>query len=71
MVDRVLRVRAREKKRPFDLSFLDARWLTEERWCRNPNMDAVVEALPGTGDPRYPPVKTEDYLVSRLKDTYT
>ncbi|KAJ1553753.1 hypothetical protein HK405_006998, partial [Cladochytrium tenue] len=37
----------------------------------NPNQDAVVEGLPGVGGgPKYPPVRTSDYLVMRLAATY-
>ncbi|GFE49783.1 2OG-Fe(II) oxygenase [Roseobacter cerasinus] len=32
--------------------------------------DAVVAALPGTGEPKYPPVRAADYLRSRLDATY-
>ncbi|MEM7487748.1 MAG: 2-oxoglutarate and iron-dependent oxygenase domain-containing protein [Pseudomonadota bacterium] len=34
------------------------------------NPDAVIEALPGTGTPKYPPVRAADYLASRLDATY-
>jgi isopenicillin N synthase-like dioxygenase len=34
------------------------------------NPDVVVEALPGTGAPKYPPVRAADYLMSRLDATY-
>jgi len=34
----------------------------------NPN--TVIEALPGTGDPKYPAIKAADYLMSRLTATY-
>ncbi|KIT14849.1 isopenicillin N synthase family dioxygenase [Jannaschia aquimarina] len=34
------------------------------------NPDAVVAALPGTGEPKYPPIRAADYLASRLKATY-
>lgn len=34
------------------------------------NPDAVVEALPGTGNAKYPPVRAADYLQSRLQATY-
>ncbi len=37
----------------------------------DPNPDAVIEALPGTGEARYPPVTGADYLKSRLEATYT
>jgi len=37
----------------------------------DPNPDAVIEALPGTGAPKYPPVTGADYLRSRLDATYT
>ncbi|MGR3497075.1 isopenicillin N synthase family dioxygenase [Citreimonas sp.] len=36
----------------------------------DPNPDSVIEALPGTGDARYPPVTGADYLRSRLDATY-
>jgi len=36
----------------------------------DPNPDSVVEALPGTGSPKYPPVTGADYLASRLNATY-
>ena len=36
----------------------------------DPDPDAVVEALPGTGTPRYPPVTGADYLRARLDATY-
>ncbi|MEM9060899.1 MAG: 2-oxoglutarate and iron-dependent oxygenase domain-containing protein [Pseudomonadota bacterium] len=36
----------------------------------DPNPDALIEALPGTGDPKYPPVTGADYLRSRLDATY-
>jgi isopenicillin N synthase-like dioxygenase len=35
----------------------------------HPNV--VVEALPGTGAPKYPPIRAADYLQSRLDATYT
>ncbi|WP_375550889.1 isopenicillin N synthase family dioxygenase [Rhodophyticola porphyridii] len=34
------------------------------------NPDVVVTALPGTGAPKYPPVRAADYLMSRLDATY-
>lgn len=34
------------------------------------NPDAVVAALPGTGTPKYPPIRAADYLASRLEATY-
>ena len=37
----------------------------------DPNPDAVVSALPGTGAPKYPPVTGAEYLRSRLDATYT
>jgi isopenicillin N synthase-like dioxygenase len=37
----------------------------------DPNPDSVIAALPGTGDPKYPPVTGADYLRSRLDATYT
>ena len=36
----------------------------------DPDPDAVIAALPGTGDPKYPPVTGADYLRSRLDATY-
>ena len=36
----------------------------------DPDPDAVIEALPGTGAPKYPPVTGADYLRSRLEATY-
>ena len=36
----------------------------------DPNPDAVIAALPGTGKPKYPPVTGADYLRSRLDATY-
>jgi isopenicillin N synthase-like dioxygenase len=33
--------------------------------------DVVVEALPGTGTPKYPAIRAADYLRSRLDATYT
>lgn len=35
------------------------------------NPDVVVEALPGTGAPKYPAIRAADYLKSRLDATYT
>jgi isopenicillin N synthase-like dioxygenase len=37
----------------------------------DPNPDSVIEALPGTGVPKYPPITGADYLRSRLDATYT
>lgn len=34
------------------------------------NPDVVVEALPGTGTPKYAPIRAADYLKSRLDATY-
>ena len=34
------------------------------------NPDAVVAALPGTGEAKYPPIRAADYLASRLEATY-
>jgi len=34
------------------------------------NPDQIIRALPGTGDPKYPPVRAADYLMSRLDATY-
>lgn len=34
------------------------------------NPDAIIEALPGTGAPKYPPIRAADYLMSRLDATY-
>ena len=36
----------------------------------DPNPDSVIAALPGTGEPKYPPVTGADYLRSRLDATY-
>jgi isopenicillin N synthase-like dioxygenase len=36
----------------------------------DPNPDSVIAALPGTGDPKYPPISGADYLRSRLDATY-
>lgn len=36
----------------------------------DPNPDAVIAALPGTGAPRYPETTGADYLRSRLEATY-
>ncbi|KAJ7597288.1 hypothetical protein C8J56DRAFT_919687 [Mycena floridula] len=37
----------------------------------NPNFDAEIACLPNCGAPKYPAVKTEDYIVGRLAATYT
>lgn len=37
----------------------------------DPNPDVVIEALPGTGAPQWPPVTASAYLRSRLEATYT
>ncbi|MCV6592818.1 MAG: isopenicillin N synthase family oxygenase [Silicimonas sp.] len=37
----------------------------------DPNPDALIEALPGTGAAKYPPVTGADYLRHRLDATYT
>ncbi len=37
----------------------------------DPNPDAVISALPGTGAAKYPPVTGADYLKMRLDATYT
>ena len=34
------------------------------------NPDQIVAALPGTGAPKYPPIRAADYLQSRLTATY-
>ncbi|MFL4470079.1 isopenicillin N synthase family dioxygenase [Tateyamaria armeniaca] len=34
------------------------------------NPDTIIEALPGTGGPKYPPIRAADYLQSRLDATY-
>ncbi|WP_299586042.1 2-oxoglutarate and iron-dependent oxygenase domain-containing protein [uncultured Tateyamaria sp.] len=34
------------------------------------NPDTVVQALPGTGTPKYAPIRAADYLMSRLDATY-
>ncbi|MEL6677155.1 MAG: 2-oxoglutarate and iron-dependent oxygenase domain-containing protein [Pseudomonadota bacterium] len=36
----------------------------------DPNPDAVIAALPGTGTPKYPDVTGADYLTARLNATY-
>lgn len=36
----------------------------------DPNPDVVIEALPGTGVAKYPPILASDYLQSRLDATY-
>lgn len=36
----------------------------------DPNPDAVIEALPGTGDAKYPPMTGAEYLKMRLDATY-
>lgn len=36
----------------------------------DPNPDAIIEALPGTGSAKYPPVSGADYLRMRLDATY-
>ena len=36
----------------------------------DPNPDAVIEALPGTGAAKHPPISGADYLRSRLDATY-
>ncbi|EUC65213.1 2OG-Fe(II) oxygenase family oxidoreductase [Rhizoctonia solani AG-3 Rhs1AP] len=36
----------------------------------NPNGGAEIACLPNTGKAKYPPVKTEQYIVGRLKATY-
>ncbi len=36
----------------------------------DPNPDAVIKALPGTGDAKYPAITGADYLRSRLDATY-
>lgn len=52
------RVAAPKRKRRSIAFFLD------------PNPGAMVQALPGTGDARYPPILASDYLQSRLDATY-
>jgi len=37
----------------------------------DPNPNAVIEALPGTGDAKYPPVTGAEYLKMRLDATYS
>ncbi|MEM6386539.1 MAG: 2-oxoglutarate and iron-dependent oxygenase domain-containing protein [Pseudomonadota bacterium] len=37
----------------------------------DPNPDAIIEALPGTGEAKYPPVSGAEYLKMRLSATYT
>ena len=34
------------------------------------NPDTIVSAFPGTGEPKYPPIRAADYLQSRLDATY-
>ena len=34
------------------------------------NPDTIIQALPGTGTPKYPPIRAADYLHSRLVATY-
>lgn len=51
------RVAAPKRKRRSIAFFLD------------PNPDALIAALPGTGDPLYPPTMASDYLRSRLNAT--
>jgi len=34
------------------------------------NPDTVIQALPGTGAPKYPPIRAAEYLASRLDATY-
>lgn len=34
------------------------------------NPDTIVAAFPGTGEPKYPPIRAADYLQSRLDATY-
>lgn len=34
------------------------------------NPDTIVTAFPGTGEPKYPPIRAADYLQSRLDATY-
>lgn len=34
------------------------------------NPDTIIEALPGTGAPKYPAIRAADYLMSRLDATY-
>ncbi len=36
----------------------------------DPNPDSIIDALPGTGAPKYPAVTGADYLASRLAATY-
>ena len=36
----------------------------------DPNPDSIISALPGTGDPKFPPICAADYLRSRLDATY-
>jgi len=40
----------------------------------DPNPEAIVACLPGCagpeGVPRYPPIRADDYLLSRLSATY-
>ncbi|MEM7691734.1 MAG: 2OG-Fe(II) oxygenase family protein [Pseudomonadota bacterium] len=34
------------------------------------NPDTIIQALPGTGNAKYPPIRAADYLASRLEATY-
>ncbi len=52
------RVRAPERTRRSLAFFLD------------PNPDAIIQALPGTGEPKYPAVTGAEYLKMRLDATY-
>ena len=36
----------------------------------DPNPGAMIEALPGTGEAKYPPISSADYLMMRLNATY-
>lgn len=37
----------------------------------DPNPESMVQALPGTGDPLYDPIRGADYLMQRLTATYS
>jgi isopenicillin N synthase-like dioxygenase len=47
-----------------------ARWRRSLAFFLDPNPDAVIAALPGTGAPKYPAVTGAEYLRSRLDATY-
>jgi len=53
-------------------------WVNErlmvDRYFCNPDADAIIEALPGTfekeEDKKWPAIRSDDYLVQRLSQTY-